>query len=74
MLSTIIQQPGGQDLLFATTCNCAAPSVGGREMLPIAPGDSFRLDVHFLTNGFTGDGSVEILVWDVSDSANSVQR
>ena len=53
--------------------NCAAPSVGGREMLPIAPGDSSRLDVHFLTNGFTGDGSVDILLWDVSDSAGSVQ-
>ena len=53
--------------------NCAAPSIGGREMLPIAPGDSSRLDVHFLTNGFTGDGSVDILLWDVSDSAGSVQ-
>ena len=53
--------------------NCAAPSVSGREMLPIAPGDSSRLDVHFLTNGFTGDGSVDILLWDVSDSAGSVQ-
>lgn len=42
-------------------------------MLPIAPGDSSRLDVHFLTNGFTGDGDVEILIWDVSDSAGSVQ-
>lgn len=53
--------------------NCAAPSVSGREMLPIAPGDSSLLDVHFLTNGYTGDGTVEILVWDVSDSAGSVQ-
>ena len=53
--------------------NCAAPSVSGREMLPIAPCDSSILDVHFLTNGFTGDGSVDILLWDVSDSAGSVQ-
>ena len=53
--------------------NCALPTISGREMLPIAPGDSSRLDVHFLTNGFTGDGVVEILVWDVSDSAGSVQ-
>ena len=53
--------------------NCASPSVSSREMLPIAPGDSSRLDVHFLTNGFTGDGDVEILIWDVSDSAGSVQ-
>ena len=53
--------------------NCASPSVSSREMLPIAPGDSSRLDVHFLTNGFTGDGNVEILIWDVSDSAGSVQ-
>ena len=42
-------------------------------MLPIAPGDSSRLDVHFITNGFSGDGEVELLVWDVSDSAGSVQ-
>ena len=53
--------------------NCALPTISGREMLPIAPGDSSRLDVHFLTNGFTGDGDVEILIWDVSDSAGSVQ-
>ena len=53
--------------------NCASPTVSGREMLPIAPGDSSRLDVHFLTNGYAGDAAVEILVWDVSDSAGSVQ-
>ena len=53
--------------------NCAVPSISSREMLPIAPGDSSRLDVHFLTNGFTGDGTVELLVWDVTDSAGSVQ-
>ncbi|HAB89334.1 MAG TPA: hypothetical protein DCF84_02270 [Bacteroidetes bacterium] len=53
--------------------NCAVPSIGNREMLPISPGDSSRLDVHFLTNGFSGDGDVELLVWDVSDSAGSVQ-
>ena len=53
--------------------NCAVPSISGREMLPIAPGDSSRLDLHFITNGFSGDGDVELLVWDVSDSAGSVQ-
>lgn len=53
--------------------NCAVPTLSGREMLPIAPGDSSRLDVHFITNGFSGDGEVELLVWDVSDSAGSVQ-
>ena len=53
--------------------NCAVPTLSGREMLPIAPGDSSRLDVHFITNGFSGDGEVELLVWDVSDSAGFVQ-
>ncbi|MEC8032206.1 MAG: T9SS type A sorting domain-containing protein [Bacteroidota bacterium] len=53
--------------------NCAAPQVSQRNFDAIAPGDSSRLDMHFLTNGYSGEATAELLVWDINDSANSVQ-
>ena len=53
--------------------NCAAPQISQRNFKAIAPGDSSRLDMHFLTNGFSGEATAELLVWDINDSVNSVQ-
>ena len=53
--------------------NCAAPQISQRNFDAIAPGDSSRLDMHFLTNGYAGEATVELIVWDVNDSINSVQ-
>ena len=53
--------------------SCAPPQMSQRNFNVIAPGDSSRLDMHFLTNGYTGEATSELLVWDINDSANSVQ-
>ena len=53
--------------------NCAAPQISQRNFKAIAPGDSSRLDMHFLTNGFSGEATAELRVWDINDSVNSVQ-
>lgn len=53
--------------------NCAAPQISQRNFDAIAPGDSSRLDMHFLTNGFSGEATAELIVWDINDSVNSVQ-
>ncbi|MBB00568.1 MAG: hypothetical protein CMN34_06520 [Saprospirales bacterium] len=53
--------------------NCAAPQISQRNFDAIAPGDSSRLDMHFLTNGYAGEAITEIIVWDINDSINSAQ-
>ena len=53
--------------------SCAPPQMSQRNFNVIAPGDSSRLDMHFLTNGYAGEATSELLVWDINDSANSVQ-
>ena len=53
--------------------SCAPPQMSQRNFNVIAPGDSSRLDMHFLTNGYSGEATAELLVWDINDSANSVQ-
>tara|TARA_B100000925_G_scaffold80437_2_gene57066 strand:+ start:2075 stop:2779 length:705 start_codon:yes stop_codon:yes gene_type:complete len=53
--------------------SCAPPQISQRNFNVIAPGDSSRLDMHFLTNGYAGEATVELIVWDVNDSINSVQ-
>ena len=53
--------------------NCAAPQISQRNFDAIAPGDSSRLDMHFLTNGYAGEATTEIIIWDINDSINSVQ-
>lgn len=50
---------------------CHFPTVNTNE-LTIEPGDSALLDVHFLNGGRSGEGLVELLVFDVADSAGTV--
>jgi hypothetical protein len=49
---------------------CWAPSVNTNE-LTVASGDSAILDVHFQNIGRAGQGTVELLVFDVADSTNT---
>jgi hypothetical protein len=49
---------------------CWAPTVNTNE-LTVAAGDSALLDVHFQNIGRAGQGTVELLVFDVADSTDT---
>lgn len=52
---------------------CRFPSVNTiNDTIKIAPGDSTNLDVHFYNEGRVGEGYVEVIAFDVADSANTV--
>lgn len=50
---------------------CHAPSVDFFE-LTVEPGDSAKLEVNFQNMGRSGEGFVELMVFDIADSANTV--
>lgn len=56
--------------LICDEVTCWAPTVNTNE-LTLEPGDSALLDVHFQNVGRSGEGTVELLVFDVADSAGT---
>lgn len=71
---TVEEIPSSWETSVCDETQCWAPFVTSNSavLIDVDPGDSTILDVHFYNEGRVGEGYVEVIAFDVADSANTV--